>query len=240
MKKRLSAISVSLMVAFIATCTLGCNCQPKVFAAEIVNKAEKASSNTEYNQLEMPIVTINTAVNKDLSEEDYADAKISIINSEGNYEMTDMATTIKLRGSSSTYADKKSYKLKFNEKQNPLDIGDSKGKPWLLIANYSDHSLLRNFTAYHLAEKLTGMSYSPNCSSVELYLNGEYQGVYLLCEDKNVNKNRVAIEEAPDKVENNGYLVEMTRYDGDNKFDVDTQSYNISSDLSETESIKAK
>lgn len=239
MKKRLSAISVSLIVTFIATCTLGCNCQQRVFASETVNATESASSNTEYNQLEMPIITINTASeSKDISGENYTDVKISIINDAGKYEMTDMATTIKLRGSSSMYAEKKSYKMKFYEKQNLLNIGDGAGKPWLLIANYSDHSLLRNFTAYHFANKLTGMSYSPNCSSVELYLNGEYQGVYLLCEDNNVNKNRVAIEEAQNEVENNGYLLEMTRYDGENKFDVDTESYNITSDLSETESIK--
>ncbi|OPZ92660.1 MAG: Endoglucanase E precursor [Firmicutes bacterium ADurb.Bin419] len=48
----------------------------------------------------------------------------------------------------------------------------------------------------------------------------------------------MAIAEEPDKVEENGYLLEMTRYDDVNKFDVDTASYAIKSDLSETESIK--
>ncbi|GEM_PF-1321441 len=239
MKKKLSVVAASLIVSVLATGITGWNCNEKVLASEVVNATEVAAEGTEYNQLEMPIVSINTVSGSEISsEEEYIGAQISIINDEGIYEMTDMNTTIKLRGSSSMYADKKSYKLKFDDKQNLLNIGDGKGKPWLLIANYSDHSLLRNLTAYRFAEKLTGMAYTPNCRSVEVYVNGEYQGVYLLCEDNNISKNRVAIAEEPDEVEKNGYLIEMTRYDAENKFNVDTASYEIKSDLSETESIK--
>lgn len=231
MLKRLSVVLVSLIVTVLATGILGWN----LFAAE----AGYAEGESPYDQLEMPIIAINTDSESEISsDEEYAEAQISVINAEGSWEITNMAVSIRLRGSSSMHADKKSYKIKFEEKQNLLNIGDGKGKPWLLIANHSDHSLLRNLTAYNLADKLTGMSYSPNCRSIELYVNGEYQGVYLLCEDKNVNKNRIAIEEAPEEVEKNGYLVEMTRYDGENIFNVDTASYDIASKLSETESIK--
>lgn len=230
MKIKLPALTVSLTLFVLAISISVWICKDKAFANEMGNA---------YDQLEMPILAINTDNDSEItSDEVYINAKISVINDEGNYELTDVDTTIRLRGSSSLSADKKSYKLKFEEKQNLLNIGDGKGKPWLLIANHSDHSLLRNLTAYRLADKLTGMSYAPNCRSIELYLNGEYQGVYLLCEDKNVNKNRVAIVESPDEVENNGYLVEMSRYDGENKFEVDTASYAIKSNLSETSSIK--
>lgn len=206
MKIKLPALTVSLTLFVLAISISVWICKDKAFANEMGNA---------YDQLEMPILAINTDNDSEItSDEVYINAKISVINDEGNYELTDVDTTIRLRGSSSLSADKKSYKLKFEEKQNLLNIGDGKGKPWLLIANHSDHSLLRNLTAYRLADKLTGMSYAPNCRSIELYLNGEYQGVYLLCEDKNVNKNRVAIVESPDEVENNGYLVEMSRYDG--------------------------
>lgn len=239
MKRKFAVVVLTLITTVLSTCILGWNSQEKVFASDTGNAAELTGSKTEYNQFEMPIISITTASKGEISSDvEYTEAQISILNDEGSYEMTDMATSIKLRGNSSIYADKKSYKIKFEEKQNLLKVGDGKGKPWLLIANHSDHSLLRNLTAYNLADRLTGMSYSPNCRSIELYINDEYQGVYLLCEDKNVNKNRVAIEEVPDEVENNGYLVEMTRYDGENTFDVDTASYDIASKLSETESIK--
>jgi hypothetical protein len=229
MKKFLSALAVSLIVTVLATCVPGWNLT--AFAAE------STDSSSEFNQLEMPIITINTTSGID-SEEDYTDAKISVIDDEGNYELSDTDMSIKLRGNSSMYAEKKSYKMKFEKKQNLLNIGDGEGKPWCLISNCYDGSLLRNLTVYHFAELLTNISYSPNCRSIELYLNGEYQGVYLLCEDVNVNKDRVAIEEEPDEVQKNGYLVEMSRYDQENMFTVDTATYAIKSDLSETETIK--
>ncbi|OPZ92661.1 MAG: CotH protein [Firmicutes bacterium ADurb.Bin419] len=184
MKKKLSVVASALIVSVLATGITGWNCNEKVFASEAVNVTAVAAEETEITQLEMPIVSINTISGSEISStEDYIGAKISIINAEGTYEMTDMDTTIKLRGSSSMYAEKQSYKIKFEDKQNLLKIGDGKGKPWLLIANFSDHSLLRNFTAYSFGDKLTGLAYTPNCRSVEVYVNGEYQGVYLLCED---------------------------------------------------------
>lgn len=239
MKRKLAVVLLTLATTVLATGVLGWNYQERVFAADTGKSTKLLSSEVEYEQYEMPIISITTASQVEITSDiEYVDAKISIIDDEGNFEMTDMSTAIRLRGSSSAHADKKSYKFKFEKKQNLLNIGDGKGKPWLLIANHSDHSLLRNFIAYNLGDKLTGMAYSPNCRSVELFINGEYQGVYLLCEDKNVNKDRIAIEEAPDEVENNGYLVEMTRYDGENMFEVDTATYDVVSDLSENTSIK--
>ncbi len=230
MKRKLSAIAVVLIFTFLSTSMAGLS--TKAFAEETDNSAG-------YVQYEMPIVTINTDTDSKIdSDEVYTDAKISVINDDGKYEMSDIATSVKLRGNSSMYSEKKSYKIKFGEKQNLLNIGDGKGKTWCLISNCYDGSLLRNLTVYHFAEFLDGISYSPNCRSIELYINHEYQGVYLLCEDVNINKNRVAISEEPNEVENNGYLVEMSRYAEDNKFDIDTATYEVKSDLSETQSIK--
>jgi hypothetical protein len=237
MKNKLSAVTRSLIVTVLAIYLLGWNCEAKLFAANTAPKL--AASNIDSSQFEMPIIVINTIYQNEISSnEEYTNAQISIINDQGNYEITDMSMSIKLRGKSSLYVDKKSYKMKFAKKQNLLNIGGAKGKPWCLVANYYDGSLLRNLTAYHFADLLTGIPYSPNCRSIELYVNGEYQGVYLLCEDINVNKNRVAITEQPDKVEKNGYLVEMSRYAKENKFEVDTATYEIKSDLSPTESIR--
>ena len=94
--------------------------------------------------------------------------------------------------------------------------------------------------AYRIADSLDGLLYSPNCLSVELFVNNEYQGIYLLCEDVNVNKNRVAIDEKPEEIENNGYLIEMSRCDEKNSFTVDKETFTVKSDLSQTESINKK
>lgn len=239
MKKNISVATVALLLTFsvIATYVFGLNY--KVFAEETGKSGAAASSQAAYEQFEMPIIAINTdADDKIDSKDEYTAAKIRIINDDGNYEMTNMDTSIKLRGNSSLNADKKSFKMKFQEKQNLLNVGEDKAKTWTLIANYYDGSLLRNLTAYHFADLLTGMSYSPNCRSIELFINDEYQGVYLLCEDVNVNKNRVAITEEPDEIEKDGYLVEMSRYTADNMFEVGTTTYEVKSDLSGTEATK--
>lgn len=54
-----------------------------------------------------------------------------------------------------------------------------KDEDWVLIANYADKTLLRNYTAYNLGEMI-GMKYSPRMRYVDLFLNGEYLGNYLI------------------------------------------------------------
>jgi hypothetical protein len=70
-------------------------------------------------------------------------------------------------------------------------------KEWALLANYADRTLIRNITAMKLSE-ICGFSWTPRMRSVEVYLNGEYQGVYTLCEHKKVSKDRVDIDLATD------------------------------------------
>jgi hypothetical protein len=239
MKKKLSVVKISLMATLLVTIILGWSNYQNVYASETKSNNKQASSYLEVKQLEMPIIIINTPSNNKISSKDeFTNAIISIISDKGKHQMTDQNMSIKLRGNSSASAAKASYKMKFEKKQNLLNVGTGKGKVWNLVANHYDGSLLRNLTVYHFADSLSGISYSPNCRSIELYLNGEYQGVYLLCEGVNVNKHRVAITSKPDEIEKNGYLIEMSRYDAAHKFDIDIASYSIKSDLSKTESIK--
>lgn len=188
-------------------------------------------------QLDMPIVSINTLGNSINSKEYYTTAAVTIWNENGELDTNETEVQIRLRGNVTLNLDKKSYKFKFDQKQNPLLLGDGAGKSWNLVANYYDTSLLRNMTAYHLGDMLENIPYSANSRSVEVYVDGQYQGVYLLCEAVNVNKNRLAITEAPEEVENNGYLVEMTRYDCDYPFNIEYAQYDIKSDLSADSSI---
>jgi hypothetical protein len=62
---------------------------------------------------------------------------------------------------------------------------------------------MKNFLMYLLSAKI-GAYYSPKCEFVELFLNGEYLGVYLLTETIKIGKNRVNIPENSDS-----YIVEF-------------------------------
>ena len=104
-----------------------------------------------------------------------------------------MDLTIRGRGNTSWNGmPKKSYKIEFKKKQSML--GMSKDKDWALIANYADKSLMRNYVTYKLSEKLDAY-YVPKCEYAELYLNGEYLGVYLLTETIKKGEKRVNLSE---------------------------------------------
>ena len=101
----------------------------------------------------------------------------------------DGRTTIKGRGNSSWGFPQKPYKLKLDKKTDLFGFG--KNKHWVLISNYVDTSALRNKYGSDLAKELgiTGM----DMTWVDVVLNGEYNGLYMLMEHIRVDSNRVDI-----------------------------------------------
>lgn len=67
-----------------------------------------------------------------------------------------------------------------------------KAKKWILLANAYDSSHLRNKIVLD-ASAAVGPPYTPECRWVDLYLNGEYAGLYLLTERNEVDSQRVDI-----------------------------------------------
>lgn len=98
---------------------------------------------------------------------------------EGFDDITDASITIKGRGNSTWQLPKKPYQIKFDKKTDLLGMGAS--KKWILLANYWDKTLMRNAVTYELANKMNNI-FSVECKHVDVYLNGQYQGNYLLCE----------------------------------------------------------
>ena len=70
-------------------------------------------------------------------------------------------------------------------------LGMPAEEDWVLNGPYSDKSLLRNALAYSLAAEL--MPYAPRTRYVDLVLDGDYRGVYLLTEKIKRDRNRVDI-----------------------------------------------
>ena len=71
-------------------------------------------------------------------------------------------------------------------------LGMGKAKKWILLANAYDSSHLRNKIVLD-ASAAVGPPYTPECRWVDLYLNGEYAGLYLLTERNEVDPERVDI-----------------------------------------------
>lgn len=100
--------------------------------------------------------------------------------------------TVRGRGNSSFKMPKYGVKLEFEDKVSLM--GMPKNRDWALVANYGDKTHLRNYMMTRLSEWL-GATYSPKMQFVELYLNRNYMGLYLLSETVKVSKSRVNIEE---------------------------------------------
>ncbi len=126
---------------------------------------------------------------------------------------------IKGRGNASFKMYKYGYKLKFNEKATLF--GFPKDKEWNLIANAADKSLLMNFITFKLSKWL-GSDYEPRATFVELYLNRNYLGVYLLTEQIKVSKNRVDIPK-----EGYSFLLEKSNKEDSLKTHIKTKQHNL-------------
>ena len=120
-------------------------------------------------------------------------AAISMIADDGTLEYSDLNVTIKGRGNSTQRMAKRPYSLIFSSEVDLMGMGAAKN--WILLANSYDKSNLNNKIVMDLA-KQAGLFWSPECAYVDLYLNGEYRGLYLLCEKVEVDPSRLDIDTA--------------------------------------------
>ena len=110
-------------------------------------------------------------------------------------------------------APKKPYRLKLTEKAALL--GGGAARDWALLANYFDRSMLRNSHAFCLS-RLTGAEYTPAHQFVEVNLNGQDLGLYLLTDQIEVGNDRVNIGAVDEADTDPPFLAEIdTKRDSD-------------------------
>lgn len=221
-------------VASSSTPTVTTPPRPTVGNPSVIGyKSDKASK--------LPTISIKTEGGAEIvSREEYLKATVSITDTLDDeiFGLTDRETEIRCRGNF-TYTgdtmDKKSYRLKFTEKINLFGQGSGEAKSWVLLANHCDKTLLRNHLAFTVGRLLDNIDYCSSSSFVQLYINGEYAGVYQVAEQHNVNKYRVNIQEDPNVIDTD-YLIERDEYakddgpEGITYFTVSRADYNIKTD----------
>lgn len=109
---------------------------------------------------------------------------------DGTLSYSGRLDAIKGRGNSTWEYAKKPYNLTLSTDGDLLGMGAA--KKWILLANAGDQTHLRNKIALDLARE-AGLPYTPEGRWVDLYLNGEYTGLYLLTERNEVHPSRVDI-----------------------------------------------
>lgn len=138
-------------------------------------------------------------------------ASVRLYTKEGVLDYSGSAESLKGRGNATWYKEKKSYSLELLQTADLLGMG--KAQNWVLLSNAYDFSHIRNKVAYDTAAA-AGLAFTPDTQWVDLYLNGEYAGLYLLSERNEVHPERVQIPaesgflvslEILDRLENQGY-----------------------------------
>ena len=128
------------------------------------------------------------------------------------------------RGNSSYYYAKKQYLLRFqnsNGKEKMVSLGGMpEASKWVLNAPYVDRSLVRNLAAYNLGrelEKERGAEYfAPKGKPYEVYLNENYQGLYVLFEKIERSQHKVNLENIKEQEKHAlHFLAEISANDGD-------------------------
>ena len=127
---------------------------------------------------------------------------------------------IEIRGQSSQMFPKKCYTLELRTIAGADTAASLLGMPaeedWVLYAPYSDKTMLRNALTFHLAGRMGG--WQPRNRFCEVYLNGDYVGVYQLMESIKRDSNRIDISKLrPDEVSGDdltgGYIVKADKID---------------------------
>ena len=126
----------------------------------------------------------------------------TLLRADGSAVWSGEIKTIKSRGNSTWNFPKKPYQVKLSEKVDLLEtgLGAERSGTWILLADFIDPTLLHNRLSFDLAADF-GLAYTPHSASVDLYYDGEYRGVYDLCEKTEIAKGRVAIHDLEADVE---------------------------------------
>lgn len=164
------------------------------------NTAKEATA-SDYNKTDIAQIFIST--DSTVARDEYTKADITIEDAEGGTSDTikDNNAAIRIRGNTTSILAKLPYNIKFSSSQSVL--GMSPGKKWCLLANYADTSLMRNKLAYDMAVNL-GLKYSCETRYADVWLNGSYQGNYLVTVPVETGKNRVDIDTG-----NHEFLLEL-------------------------------
>ena len=155
----------------------------------------------------LPILYVDTQGSEINSKDDYVDGNVSIIGSNDFPDLSSTEMKIKGRGNSTWWQGgigrpdnmKKPYQIKFGDKTKVLNM--PKDKKWVLLAEISDISLIRNKIVREIAN-MGSFDYVPQSEYTELFINNKHAGTYLIGQKVEESKNRVNIGD-------DGYLVEI-------------------------------
>lgn len=157
-------------------------------------------------------------------DEPKIDTRMEVTEYDGNTPVVtyDGFAGIEFRGSSSQmFFDKKSYGLETRDAEgqdfSASILGFPEEEDWVLYAPYSDKTMMRNTLIYSLYNDAG--RYASRWRYVDLYINNEYQGVYVFMEKMKRDKNRIDLaklksDEISGEDVTGGYILKLDKTTG--------------------------
>ena len=137
---------------------------------------------------------------------------------------------IEIRGSSSSWLEKKQYSLTTLKADNVTNnnvslLGMPAENDWILSGLAFDASFMRDYLSFNLSRAIG--QYAPRTQHCELILNGNYRGIYMLVEKIKTDDNRVNVVkmDATDNAQpdlSGGYITKSDKIAG-----VDVSAWNF-------------
>ena len=161
-------------------------------AEEYYLRLKAAKEKLEIQRGDIPRVYITTSAGQGWVDWTYRACDIVIVSAKDEkYKVTEGDAEISLRGNSTAGAPKQPFNIRFEDKVSVL--GMDKGRRWAFLANLYDKSLMRNYIAHHLGERM-GLPYTSKCRYADVYIDGIYKGVYTIQEPVTDGSGRVDID----------------------------------------------
>lgn len=211
----------------------------------VIEPPETVAPSVDYSG-SMPVISI-VSDGEVVSLTEYVTCTVSVTENDSSVELP---AQVRVRGNSSAYygnADKiresggkVPYKIKLDKKGNLLGLNDGNiFRDWVLLRADSDGGSINNDVILRLGRAIVSPhEYCSDGRFVRLFLNGVDLGPYLLCEQNEVKKNRVNINE-PENGDTSlyiGYYLQIENSSGEVTF---KQNY-ASATVTDIEGTKKK
>jgi hypothetical protein len=97
---------------------------------------------------------------------------------------------IRARGSVALSRPKRSFIIRTPDDSDVQLLDMAAAEDWVLLSNFTDKTLMRNYIAHELYRDM-GAIFSPKFRFVDLVLNGDYLGTYMLGERVKIDRGRL-------------------------------------------------
>ena len=194
-----------------------------------IDKEKQEAYYNKISNIKLPIIHISTENKQKITSlENYVNCLVDVFNCDDEYKLEAECAGIRVRGNSTAFygdvnqilRNQVPYRIKFDKKTNMMGLNDgAKCKSWVLLK--SQWNVVPDYMAFELAKQIMdGEYYSSDCTFTYVYVNKVFKGLYLLCEQNQINKNRVNLPEHEGGYTGTdiGYFLELDNYASDNPY----------------------